>query len=382
MSEKVAIVGIGMHEFGRHEQLSGMDQGVIAVRRALADAGLQWEDIQFAFGGSQAAGAADTMVSLLGLTGLQFINVANGCATGGSALFSAYNTIRSGVFDLGIAIGFDKHERGAFRVNTRGAGLGDWYGANGLALTTQFFGMKINRYMHEYGITNASLAKVSAKAFRNGAKNPMAWRRQELSEAQILESAMLSYPLTQYMFCSPGEGGVALILAPADKAHKYTDKPVFLKAAVVRSRRFGSFEVMAPHIALEHSAGPTVDASKAAFEQAGMSPSDIDVAQLQDTEAGAEIMHMAENGFCEHGEQEAMLAAGETEIGGRLPVNTDGGCLANGEPIGASGLRQVYENVLQLRGEAGERQVPNDPKTAYTHVYGAPGISGVTILAR
>jgi acetyl-CoA C-acetyltransferase len=381
MSE-VAIVGIGMHEFGRHDGVSGMEQGVVAVRRALADSGAKWEDMQFAFGGSLAAGAADTMVSQLGLTGLQFINVANGCATGGSALFSAYNTIRSGVFDLGIAIGFDKHERGAFRVNTKGSGLGDWYGSSGLALTTQFFGMKINRYMHEHGITQSTLAKVSEKAFRNGAKNPMAWRRKPISEAEVLESAMLSYPLTQYMFCSPGEGGVALILARADKAHLYTDTPIYLKAAVVRSRRFGSFEVLAPSIALEHNAGPTVDASKAAFEMAGMGPDDIDLAQLQDTESGAEVMHMAENGFCEHGEQERMIQLGETEIGGRFPVNTDGGCLANGEPIGASGLRQVYENVLQLRGQAGERQVPNEPRTAYTHVYGAPGISGVTILAR
>jgi acetyl-CoA acetyltransferase len=171
-------------------------------------------------------------------------------------------------------------------------------------------------------------------------------------------------------------------LARADKAHLYTDKPIFLDAAVVRSRRFGSFEVLAPSIALEHNAGPTVDSSKAAFEMAGIGPEDIDIAQLQDTEAGAEIMHMAENGFCEHGEQEFMIQAGETEIGGKFPVNTDGGCLANGEPIGASGLRQVYENVLQLRGQAGARQVPNDPKVAYTHVYGAPGISGVTILSR
>ncbi len=382
MSDDVAIVGIGMHEFGRHDDLTGMDQGVIAVRRALADCGLKWDDMQFAFGGSLAAGAADTMVSHLGLTGLQFINVANGCATGGSALFSAFNTIKSGVFDLGIAIGFDKHERGAFRVNTRGAGLGDWYGASGLALTTQFFGMKINRYMHEYGITQSTLAKVSEKAFRNGALNPMAWRRKPLSEQEVLDSAMLSYPLTQYMFCSPGEGGVALILARADTAKDYTDRPIYLKATVVRSRRFGSFEVLAPSIALQHNAGPTVDASKAAFEMAGMGPDDIDLAQLQDTESGAEVMHMAENGFCEHGEQESMIQNGETEIGGRFPVNTDGGCLANGEPIGASGLRQVYENVLQLRGDAGERQVPNEPKTAYTHVYGAPGISGVTILSR
>jgi acetyl-CoA acetyltransferase len=377
----VAIVGIGIHPFGRHEGVSGMEQGAYAVRQACKDAGIEWKDVQFAFGGSAAAGAADTMVAQLGLTGLQFINVANGCATGGSALFSAYNTIRSGAFDLGIAIGFDKHERGAFRVESSGKGV-DWYGGSGLALTTQFFGMKINRYMEQYGVTQKTLARVAAKAFRNGALNENAWRRKPLSEEEILASPVLSYPLTQFMFCNPGEGGVALLLARGDQAHRYTKKPVFLKAAVVRSRRFGSFEVLAPSLALDWSAGPTVDASKAAFEMAGLGPKDVHVAQLQDTESGAEIMHMAENGFCEHGEQEHMLAKGETEIGGRLPVNTDGGCLANGEPIGASGLRQVYDIVVQLRGDAGKRQVPNDPRVGYTHVYGAPGISGVNILTR
>ena len=382
MSSDVAIVGIGMHPFGRHDGVSGMEQGVVAVRRALADAGVEWADIQFAFGGSEAAGNADTMVAKLGLTGLQFINVANGCATGGSALFAAYNSIKAQMFDLGIAVGFDKHERGAFRIDTKSWGLGDWYGESGLALTTQFFGMKLNRYMHDHGITEPTLARVAEKAYRNGSKNPMAWRRQPMSTAQISESPMLSYPLTKYMFCSPGEGGVALILSSAEKARNYTDTPVYLKAATVRSRRFGSFEVMAPHLPPEWGDGPTVDASKAAFEMAGMGPEDVDVAQLQDTEVGAEIMHMAENGFCEHGEQEHMIAIGETEIDGRIPVNTDGGCIANGEPVGASGLRQVYENVLQLRGDAGEHQVPGDPRVGYTHVYGAPGISGVTILAR
>ena len=109
---------------------------------------------------------------------------------------------------------------------------------------------------------------------------------------------------------------------------------------MVKSRRYGSFEVLAPSLALDYSDGPTVDASQAAFEMAGIGPEDVDVAQLQDTESGAEVMHMAENGFCEHGEQEQMLANGETEITGRLPVNTDGGCLANGEPVGASGLNK------------------------------------------
>ncbi|MBT7798209.1 MAG: thiolase family protein [Gammaproteobacteria bacterium] len=378
----VAIVGIGMHAFGRHEGVTGMEQGAIAVRRAVANAGVEWKDMQFAFGGSRAAGDPDRMVSMLGLTGLQFINVTNGCATGGSALFSAYNTIQSGIYDLGIAIGFDKHPRGAFSPTGPEISGRNWYGGSGMAMTTQFFAMKINQYMQNHNITNDSLARVAAKAFRNGSKNPMAWRRKALTEDEILQSPMLSYPLTQYMFCNPGEGGVALVLCRADMAHKYTKTPVFLNAAVIRSRRFGSFEVTAPSLALEQGDGPTMYASKAAFEMAGVGPEDIDVAQLQDTETGAEIMHMAENGFCEHGEQEAMLANGDTEIGGRFPVNTDGGCLANGEPIGASGLRQVYENVLQLRGDAGERQVPDDPKVAYTHVYGSPGISGVTILSK
>jgi acetyl-CoA acetyltransferase len=114
---------------------------------------------------------------------------------------------------------------------------------------------------------------------------------------------------------------------------------------------------------------------------AGIGPEDVDVIQLQDTDAGAEVIHLAENGFCADGEQEALVADGALEIGGRLPVNTDGGLLANGEPIGASGLRQVHEVVLQLRGQAGNRQVPGTPKVGYTQLYGAPGTAGVSILS-
>ena len=380
----VAIVGIGMHSFGRHT-ITGMEQGAHAVRAACKDAGITWQDLQFAVGGSHSSGNPDRMVSMLGLTGLQFVNVANGCATGGTALGTAYNMITAGIYDLGIAIGYDKHDRGAFAsdepVHPVNGGM-DWYGGSGMAINPQFFAIKINRYMQKYGISNQALARVATKATRNGAMNPMAWRKQAFTEDEVLQSRMLAFPLTQYMFCSPGEGGVALILCRSDQAHKYNSKPIYLKSAVMRSRRFGSFEVKASWLPKEEKAGPTVDAAHAAFEQAGIGPDDIDLAQLQDTESGAEIMHMAENRFCEDGEQEHMLARGETEINGRFPVNTDGGCIANGEPIGASGLRQVYENVLQLRGNAGQRQVPDDPKVAYTHVYGAPGISGVTILSR
>ncbi|MET0698336.1 MAG: thiolase family protein, partial [Mycobacterium sp.] len=131
---------------------------------------------------------------------------------------------------------------------------------------------------------------------------------------------------------------------------------------------------------VEESVAPTVYAAQAAFEKAGVSPADVDVVQLQDTDAGAEIIHMAECGFCADGDQEKLLADGETEIGGSLPINTDGGLIANGEPIGASGLRQIHELVRQLRGEAGDRQVPGAPKVGFAQLYGAPGTAAATIL--
>jgi acetyl-CoA acetyltransferase len=377
----VSIIGIGLHPFGRTANRSGLEQGAVAAQAALDDAGLSWQDVQYAFGGSHSAGNADTMVNRLGLTGLPFINVANGCATGGSALLGAYMAIRSGQCDVAIAIGFDKHDAGAFSVNPKDWGLGQWYGEVGLALTTQFFAMKLQRYMHDHGITNDTLVRVAVKAYANGALNPNAWRRKALSYEEIAESPMLNEPLRKYMFCSPAEGGAALVLASASAVRKFGGKPVTLRAAAIRTRNFGSFEVFSPSLALQRVPSPSVMASRAAYEMAGVGPEEIDVAQLQDTESGAEIMHMAENGFCRDGEQEAVIREGQTNIGGRLPINTDGGCLANGEPIGASGLRQVYELCLQLRGDAGTRQVPNSPRVGYSHVYGAPGVSAVTILS-
>ena len=378
----VCIVGVGIHRFGRTDGLSGLDQGVFAVRQALADAGVEWRDLQFAYGAAEEAGNPDTMVEQLGLTGLQFINVRNGCAAGGSALFSAQMAIRSGEYDLGLAVGFDKHARGAFNPMPADYNLPDWYGEAGYMVTTQFFAMKIMRYMHLHGISRTTLGKVAEKAFRNAVHAPHAWRRQEVPLDEILDAPLISDPYTKYMFCSPAEGGVALVLASEKKARELGVPLIRLKAATMRTRPPGSFEVFSPSIDCERGGTSTSIASTDAFRIAGMGPEDIDLAQLQDTEAGAELMHMAENGFCADGEQEAWLADGRTEIGGVLPINTDGGCLACGEPIGASGLRQVYENVVQLRGQAGGRQVGGNPTTAYSQVYGAPGVSAVTILER
>jgi acetyl-CoA acetyltransferase len=384
MSMDIAIIGIGLHPFGRHEGVLAIEMGVSAARRALADAGLGWSDMDLACAGSLEVLQPDTMNKWMGLTGIPFTNLFNGCATGGNLLLTTANAINAGAGDLGIAIGMDKHPRGAFSVgdDLAGLGLGQWYGETGMAVNPQFFSMKTKRYMHDHGITDDCLHRVAMKAFKNGSLNPDAWRRKALSYDEIASSPMVCDPLRKYHFCSPSEGAAAMVLCKADQAHRYTSNPIFVRADVFKTRRYGSFEVMHPSVPTNSTPSPSVQASQAAFEAAGIGPEDVDVIQIQDTEVGHEIMHMAECGFCKDGEQEALVKQGETEIGGRLPINTDGGLLANGEPVGASGLRQIHEVCLQLRGEAGARQVPGSPKTGFTHVYGFPGVSCATVLSR
>src|ERR1700757_1241722 len=379
MTNDVAIIGVGLHPFGRFEK-TAMQMGAEAIQSALSDAGLNWKDIQFGFGGSHEVSNPDAVTRLVGLTGITFTNVFNACATAASAIQQTADTIRLGKYDIGIAIGLDKHPRGAFTDDPAKLALPQWYAQNGQFVTTKFFGMKANRYTHDHGISQETLAKVAAKNFRNGALNPNAFRRKPIPEEEILNSPVLNYPLTQYMFCAPDEGAAAVIMCRADIAHRFTSKPVYLKAAEIRTRRYGAYEVHATSAPLDEDMSPTVYASRAAFEKAGVAPEDVDVIQLQDTDAGAEAIHMAEAGVCADGEQEKLLADAAAEIGGPVPGNSDGGLIANGEPIGASGLRQVHELVRQLRGEAGDRQVPGTPRVGFAQVYGAPGTAAATIL--
>jgi acetyl-CoA acetyltransferase len=183
------------------------------------------------------------------------------------------------------------------------------------------------------------------------------------------------------MLCSPGAGAVALVLTGSDRVSRHPSTPVYLRAAEMRTRRPGTLETFSRSFPADVTPAPTYDAAAATFAASGLTPGEIDIVQVQDTDAGSELIHLAECGFCAHGEQEELVQAGETSIKGVLPVNTDGGCLANGEPIGASGLRQIYEVVLQLRGQGGVRQVPGRPKHGFTHVYGAPGVSACTVLS-
>lgn len=381
-SPDVAIIGVGLHPFGRYDDRSALDMGAVAIHRALRDAGLDWKQVQSLYAGSLEVSNPEAVTGLVGMTGIPARATLSGCATGNSLLTLAARDVAAGEADIAVGVGLDKHPRGAFGADPSVSGLPQWYGAQGMFLTTHYFGTKIMRYMHDHGISEQTLARVASKNFDNGAINPHAWRRKPMSIEAILASPVVNAPLRQYMYCNPNEGAAAVVVCRADKAKQYNGTPIYLRATALRSRREGAYELLRTSIETPLVPGTTTEAAKSAYEQAGIAPEDVDVAQLQDTDAGSEIIHMSETMLCKDGEQEAMLADGDTKIGGRIPINTDGGLLANGEPVGASGLRQVFELVHQLRGTGGDRQVPNDPQVGLAQLYGAPGTAAVAILSR
>ncbi|BBY93330.1 acetyl-CoA acetyltransferase [Mycobacterium gallinarum] len=378
----IAIIGVGIHPFGRYEDRSALEMGAVAIGRALKDAGLQWSDVGSLYAGSLEVANPEAVTGLTGMTGIPARATLSGCATGNSLLTLAARDVLLGEAEIAVGVGLDKHPRGAFGADPAVAGLPQWYGDQGMFLTTHYFGTKIMRYMHDHNLSEETLARVAAKNSANGALADHAWRRKAMSVETILGSPVVNAPLRQFMYCNPNEGAAAVVVCRAEVAKKYSEAPIYLRASALRSRRDGAYELLRTSIELPLQPGTTAEAAKAAYEEAGIGPDDIDVAQLQDTDAGSEVIHMAETGLCKDGEQEALLHDGATEIGGRLPINTDGGLLANGEPVGASGLRQVYELVHQLRGTAGDRQVPGNPRVALAQLYGSPGTAAVAILSK
>ena len=224
----LAILGTGLKPFGRHDGVTPIQMGVEAAQVALDDAGLGWEDVQLAFAGSLEVLQPDTMISHMGLTGIPFTTLYNGCATGGNLLLSAANAITAGAGDIAIAVGMDKHPRGAFSVGDtlESIGLGQWYGETGLALNPQYFAMKTQRYMHDHGITEDCLHRTAVKAFENGARTDHAWRRKAIPYEEIASASMVCDPLRKFHFCSPSEGAAAVILCRADMAARFTSSPV------------------------------------------------------------------------------------------------------------------------------------------------------------
>ena len=377
---QVAIVGVGIHPFGRFGEKPWEEIGIVAAQEALQDAGLKWEDIQAAYCSRcylpSSTGAK--ILTRLGRTGISIIDVEAACASGGAALRQAQIGIASGLFDIALVLGVEKMPRGFMDPEMI---YEKWEIHMGLSTNPSYWAMRARRHMEEYGTTDLQIAKVAYKNHRNSVHNPNAMYQKAFTIEEIMNSVVVCDPIHLLEVCAPNEGAAAVVLCAEDRAHKYNPKPVTI-AACAHTTALYSADLRAPIYSLSarlENPGPTEVTSRQAFEEAGVGPEDIDVAEVQDTDAFCELEIYEQLGFCKPGESGRMIDEGETEIGGRIPVNVSGGIISKGEPIGASHLGQVHELILQLRGQAGKRQV-DGPRVGLAHVLGASGHCGVTIL--
>jgi acetyl-CoA C-acetyltransferase len=379
MACDVEIAGVGLHPFGRFGEKTVVEMGTEAVRAALKEAGVRQGGFQAAYCGTAYSGVAagHKVLTALGMTGMPIVNVEAGCASGSAALGLGVEAIRGGRCDTVLVFGMEKMPRGIIRSSF----FEPWREEAGLAVTPAYFALRAQRLMRESGVTREQLAQVSVKNHRNGVHNPNAMFRKEFSLEAVLSSPVVCEPLTLYMLCSPNEGAASIVLRRA--AGSGTGR-VSVAAAAVRSHLPGA--VLGEHTPMsglvdDGFPSPTELAARAAFEEAGLGPEDLDVVELQDTDSGRELLSYEELGLCPKGESGRFFAGGFTEMTGRLPVNPSGGLLSKGEPLGASGLAQVIELYWQLRGEAGRRQI-DGAKVALAHTVGRGANASVVILKR
>ena len=377
MSSDVVLSGVGMHPFGRFEGKTAVSMGVEALREALADAGRAWRDVEALFCAHMYAGtgAGHKIARILGQTGIPIINVENACSSGGAAVMAARQALAAGEFTTVAAVGIEKMPRGFMDMDY----FEGWRQQIGHAVNPAQFAFAIQRHMYEFGTTEEQLALVASKNHAHSVHNPKAMYRKEIAPEEILASRSIVDPLRLLMLCTPNEGAAAAILTvgPA-RAGEVRLLGQGLKTAA-RTQAIG--EHMPTDSPIADDVSVTRRAALQAFERAGVGPEDLDVIELQDTDAGTEIIATEQLGLCGVGEGGALAESGATRLGGRLPVNPSGGLLSKGEPVGASALGQAYEIANQLRGRCGARQVPG-ARTGLTHALGAGGNCSVLVLQR
>ena len=374
---EVAVVGVGMCSFQRRDNEEYWEFAPEAVINALKDADMEFKQIQAAFCGSvyQGTGAGHRVLSQTGRTGIPIVNVENACSSGASAFRLCYQSIATGLYDICLAVGFEKMPRG-FISSTAFPESERWMGFN---VQPANYALWVRRAMEDYGYTREQFAKVTVKNRKNAILNPYAfgYARKEVTVEEVLNSRMISDPLTFFMCCPVSDGAAAAILVSKDMVK--SKKPVTVAASVLRSAMYGGFD-------LEGGGSPIIKnqdifeaSALEAYNLAGIGPEDIDVAELYDPFSPGEVIDLPYFQFCDYGEGGRLIDEGETSIGGRLPVNTGGGLMGRGHPLGATSLAQIHDVVLQLRGQAGPRQVEK-ARVALTHSVGAGPNSAVTIL--
>lgn len=376
MSDTI-IQGVGMHPFGRFDDKSPVELGVVAVAEALEDAGIAWTDVDALFCGHMYAqtGAGQRLTDLLGRTGIPVINVENACSSGGAALQMAAQAVAAGAHDTVLAVGIEKMPRGAMRMDY----FAQWRQQIGHALNPLQFALGAKRHMHEFGTTEEQLALVAVKNHRHSVHNDRAMYRKEIPLEAVLDSQVVVDPLRLLMLCTPNEGAAAAVVT----RRQATSGDVRLIGSGLSTAALDQAigEHMPTFSPIVDAPGDSVmkRAADAAYAQAAVGPRDLDVCELQDTDSSTEIIATEQIGLCAVGEGGTMVQSGETSLGGTIPVNPSGGLLSKGEPVGASALGQVYEISNQLRGRCGARQVEG-ARTGMTLALGAGGNCSTLIL--
>jgi acetyl-CoA acetyltransferase len=384
----VAVLGVGMHRFGAYYgEKSNAEMSVVAGMEALRDAGLTFKDMDTAYVGHIFAPAMTgiRVMKEFGLTGLPVQRIENASATGSAAFREACLAVSAGHYDYAMVLGFDKMTT---MIQSTSAGTAPENMEDAI-LPAAFFAMWATRRMHERGTKPEHLARIAAKNFNNGAKNPMSQRqaKEAITPEKVLQSRMVAWPLTTMMSCPIGDGAACAIVGPADMARKLRPdrRVVRVLASTLQTERYER-----GHLFQGPVVGParmTVDSSRAVYEQAGLGPEDIDLVQVHDAFVIEELEYYELLGLCKKGEAEKCIERGDFEIGGRCPVSTDGGLIARGHPGGPTGLAQIWETTLQLRGEAGARQVKRQrsgeiARTGLCHMMGGGSVCVIHILQR
>ncbi len=378
----VAIVGVGLMRFGRYPDKYVHELAAEAVLLACKDAGVGVKDLELLVSGNlyQAnAMVGQRVLHTIGQTGIPVVNVANACATGSTAVREAWISVASGAYDLAIAVGSEQMGKmgllGGRSEDPYGRGLIS-EGFVGSGTMPAVFGQMGVEHMRKYGTTFEQFAKVAYKNHKNSVNNPNAQYQKEFPLEEIMNDRMISWPNTLKMCCPTGDGAGAVIVASADKARQYTSQPIQIAANVLTSDPWQERD-----LSMYDVNTLTRNAAKQAYEQAGIGPEELDVVELHDCFATAEMLHYENLGLCPDGEAGPRTDAGDFAIGGRIPVNASGGLLSRGHPLGATCPCGITEIVWQLRGQSGGRQVKG-AKVGLAHVIGLGSACTINILKK
>jgi len=371
MAKEVAVLGVGMHPWGKWGR-SFVEYGVAAARAALADAGLGWSDVEFVAGGDTVRNgypgyvAGATFAQALGWSGAQVASTYGACATGSQAIDVARARILAGLCDVALVVGADSAPKGFFApAGGERPSDPDWLRFRLLGATNPiYFGLYARRRMAVFGATPQDFAQVKVKNSRHGLHNPNARYRKAVSAEEVLASPVVSDPLHLMDICATSDGGAALVLTSLEFARRRATRPVAIAGVSTVTPRYPNTLIEMPNFATDSAAGVAVpdtsfrdSIAKAAYEQAGLGPEDLDCAEVYDLSTALELDWYENIGLCKPGEAEKLLREGATSLGGRIPVNPSGGLACFGEAVPAQAIAQVCELTWQLRGQAAERQV-------------------------